>query len=726
MTGTTTPTPAVRRRSVFAVQAAVLVFALTTCCALLIVLGDRFSLRQDVTATRRHRLSPQSLAIAQAVSEPLRLYVAVRMSDLAGSEAGRVTLNRLRDVADAFAATGKLRVELLDISSGRSERFAALLKELVEQDRAAIDAYSQSVGATGRAAGELAQALSKVADDLALVRDAVLTGGNLPASAENFRSAFDSLGGQLRAAAANLQTASTETATLISTPPKADDPLPVSRSDLAPSQLRQPLSEAAKALASCVEWLDSSAGPSRAWATPTAKDRAAALTLLANSARDRAARELLALDRLPALRIFSVAKAIKNSQAALLVGPQRAPGPDGSPAPASVVALDLDELLTVRQSAADGAAVDLRFRSEELIAAGLAAFSTDVKPVVVLMHGGSAPLSPRWAGFTQMTERFALRGFDLVEWAAGLDDQPPAAVSAAQRAARPIVYVSISPEARDAAGAMRMAKLAKRLEELASGGAAMLVSVTPSTLPGADQPDPMVSWLAAFGVRADTGRIIVEEVATPSGRGHLWSQSIVKPGSTHPIAAAIEGLPTQFILPIALEATPAAGVTSAAVAVLPPLATRWGESDWSSALSSRGALAPSPAGPRDVASPAGGFVLALAVEREAAQMRPDAPTRQRLLVVGSNGWFVDPIVAPRRVVDGMMIAEAPGNLELLEAGVWWLAGREDRILRSATAESVPLVPNLSAGAMSALRWGLIGGLPLGVLLLGAIVLLRRR
>jgi hypothetical protein len=127
-----------------------------------------------------------------------------------------------------------------------------------------------------------------------------------------------------------------------------------------------------------------------------------------------------------------------------------------------------------------------------------------------------------------------------------------------------------------------------------------------------------------------------------------------------------------------------------------------------------------------VASPAGGFVLALAVEREAAQMRPDAPTRQRLLVVGSNGWFVDPIVAPRRVVDGMMIAEAPGNLELLEAGVWWLAGREDRILRSATAESVPLVPNLSAGAMSALRWGLIGGLPLGVLLLGAIVLLRRR
>ena len=68
---------------------------------------------------------------------------------------------------------------------------------------------------------------------------------------------------------------------------------------------------------------------------------------------------------------------------------------------------------------------------------------------------------------------------------------------------------------------------------------------------------------------------------------------------------------------------------------------------------------------------------------------------------------------------------SPGNAELFEAAVLWLAGQDELIATSAGARSTAMVKPLSPGSLTALRWGLIAGLPLMTLGLGILWRLAR-
>jgi hypothetical protein len=91
---------------------------------------------------------------------------------------------------------------------------------------------------------------------------------------------------------------------------------------------------------------------------------------------------------------------------------------------------------------------------------------------------------------------------------------------------------------------------------------------------------------------------------------------------------------------------------------------------------------------------------------------------QRLVVVGSNDWFVDQVTGEMTVVDGRPVARNPGNAELFEASVQWLAGRDELIASSPSAVAVPLIRPLSEVQLRLIRWLVIGAMPVLVLIVG--------
>jgi hypothetical protein len=203
----------------------------------------------------------------------------------------------------------------------------------------------------------------------------------------------------------------------------------------------------------------------------------------------------------------------------------------------------------------------------------------------------------------------------------------------------------------------------------------------------------------------------------------------------HPIGRAVRGLPLRLEWPIAIQtpdtaertagaptsAEPGAGSTDSNTTATPIYTVDdpnvWAESQWLSYWQVRMAehdLVPNkPArdSQRDLAAAAQTPVV-VAAERRA----PSGP--QRLVVVGSNTWFMDRIAQERAMVDGRPVLTNPGNSELFEAAVYWLAGQDQMIAQSPTARAVPLIRPLGGGTLLLLRWGAIAGLPGLVLLAG--------
>jgi hypothetical protein len=101
----------------------------------------------------------------------------------------------------------------------------------------------------------------------------------------------------------------------------------------------------------------------------------------------------------------------------------------------------------------------------------------------------------------------------------------------------------------------------------------------------------------------------------------------------------------------------------------------------------------------------------------AAEIPGDRP--RRLVLVGSVDWFIDPVVEEAYAIDGREVSAHPGNLELLESAVLWLAEQDDLIAQSATARAAPTVSALRAGSLRRLRLMTIFG-PAGLVLLAGV------
>ncbi|MGQ0628331.1 MAG: hypothetical protein ACT4PL_09570, partial [Phycisphaerales bacterium] len=344
---------------------------------------------------------------------------------------------------------------------------------------------------------------------------------------------------------------------------------------------------------------------------------------------------------------------------------------------------------------------------------GVAALVDPARPVLVLVHGAPLRAGPGFRGVRSLVEHLALKGVDVAEWATAVDAEPPPPTRTTDGTLRPTVYMNLCMDVRTPEDAQRMGKLSAALTRLVREGRNVLVSVNTSTLPGAGAPDPMVEFLPALGVTAESGRPLLEESKPRDTPGREVGRDMVMTtaAATHAISGAVDGLRIRLPWAVPLRLKPGEpGLTIEPVLRIPTSSRIWAEAEWNVRSGN-----PALDSPRDDAGTAGPWVVAAAVERAALT----GDQSQRVLVIGSAAWAVDSTLnLDAGVVDGRRVADAPGNYELLSAGVAYLAHRDSAIARSSMARAVPTIPNLTAAQRTTLRAVFVGVVPVAILLLG--------
>lgn len=690
-----------RRRARLGTMALVLIGVATACLVVANVIAERRSMRLDLTATGEHRLSPRTAGILSGLSGEYELVLAGALGD-----ATRVpvrALERVRDVLDRIQreSRGRVRVTAIDtLKAGGADEYQRLVGRLIERERAAIERQVTTGQNAIAAAAELARELEGLQTRLLALRERIA--GSTPAD-ERMRQYVQQRAGECGVSARAMAEAAKASQEFL-----VAGTTGVPRVDRVAAALAGPMKELAAGMGDVER---------------TLKDLDGATSGVAGTIGGRSARTADELDRLGRLEVSRVAAVLERSSALVVIGPVNASG-------RSITAVPLEDLIPADAGAAGA---DVGRNAEELIGTAVASVASPVTPVVVLIHGQSRGFFDRADLLEAMRRRLGLRGIDVVLWEAAVDKEPPSLSTIDPKSERPVVYVVLNTQShlgsgrQGESGAERVRALGSAISRLIEDGRSVLLSVYPSTLPTFGDVDPTVAGLKALGIEVDSGRALLRERITPEGR-RVEAGWVLRGPSTEgvvPIAAAIAGLPVRLEWPVAVDAK---GAEAAGVRTWPLLRTDeagvWNESEWLSLIQVPMAQhpgvpnPPTSGGPKDE-SRSGGWTVALAAERTSGERH------QRVVVVGSNTWFLGPVLEETTSVDGRLALANPGNAELLEASVYWLAGQDAMIGQSATARAAPLVRTLDERTLSLIRLGLGIGLPGLVLVMGGIWRWRR-
>lgn len=669
-----------------ALRAALFVVLVTVAAASIAVVGSNTNARLDLTASGQHRLGERTLARLDSLDVPVELVVAVARDRLDPRARDRVD-----DVLAALDhASPALRVSLIDTGSSQGPAlYRSLIARLEAREAGARERRAMLTADTSRRAGELASGLTSF--DASVQATAQTAQARAPRLGEF--AAFARVAAR-QIAEANENPSGELVGTLAALARQIEPQLGVIAGELGAMQAEARDEEARLRLRDSAR------------AAAELRDRAAVL------ARVDSQIERTDLDR--------VAGAIETGEAVLLIGPPREDGP-------GLVAINIDEFYPPRELfeiAGAGAEAETAVRAEQLVASALAVLTDASRPIVVFVHG--EPM--RWVGqagvMTALLERMGRAGIDHAEWAVVVDDAPPdlAAIDPGRR--RPAVYCVISPNSAvgsdpgnpaSLSGAERAARVGGVLASLVARGEALLVNLNPSVFPTFGDADPIASALAPLGLDARSGTPILARDTTAAGHAATTAHRVIPRASAHPIGSAIAGLPV--VLEWAVPIDIASGADAAPLLTMPASNDTWAESQWlrfwRTPRAQRRLLLDHPA--FDEGDTRGPWAVAAAA-RGAGTGGP----RSRAVLVGSNTWLLDASWQTRRVVEGRPVLAHPGNVELFDASVLWLAGRDELIAPGQTARPITLVRPVSEGALGALRWMLIGGMPLLILALGAV------
>ena len=679
-----------------------LVAAVTAAVVFANVLASRRVVQADLTAAGQHRLSPRARALLTDLDGSYEIVLALDTSD-----ADRRTLDRVRDVLDAFDRASP-RVGFTQIDTGRSagiELADRLVARLAADRSGELGERETLLAQAVETLAEHALAFERLSAGLQGVRDAIPPDA---AGAETNRAYFEQRAAVARVAARELgELAEPLSAQL------ASRTLPGGLADL--NALLEPVRASVNGLLAQLVTLaadldrfvraEAMPAPARDAAGPWAADLA--------QRRDRVGVLGDRLDRASGLPLIDAARALQTGQSLLVVGP-----PDRG-----VSAIDLQDLLPMTDAlerAGVTAAVIVGQRAEQLVFTALGSLARPDRPIVVLVHAEVSQGVLQSEGLVgEMRRRLAARGIDVVEWSAAQEAAPPDTAELDPAGVRPVVFVTLSPDSTtgsggspEQAGAARSQALGRAVSGLLAAGRPLLLGANPSIFPTYGDPDPVTRAAQAWGVSVLSGRPLLGERADARQRRVLTEQRVVPAGSPHPIAQAASGLPVLLPWAVGIDVTPVDGVQTQALLTLDGGDAVWAESSWLR-------LWQTPRAQREVMEAPPTFDPAQDERRDTwtvgvAAQRVDAAAGRtaRLVVIGSNGWMFDPIAARRgALVDGRAPLAFPGNAELFEAAVLWLAGQDELIAPSGEARPVALVKPLTAGQLSVLRWVLIAGLP---------------
>ncbi|MBK7404642.1 MAG: hypothetical protein IPJ41_08400 [Phycisphaerales bacterium] len=698
-----------RRRLVGAGMAAILLALALGAAGLLTAVGDRFHARFDVTTTGEQRLAPRTLGVLERASGVGEVELVVAVD---AARVDRWARQSVRDVLDLFAHAGRVRVTEIDVGSAAGqETYSALAARLVERDRAGLDAHGTAIRGAADEASTVAQAMEmQLSPRLLALRD-LLRGSD--ASTVAAREGLEQWAALARVGSRQLAEAGRRGAGVL------DDPALVPPLADAESQLRSALTQRAGELESLRSELQALAGSKLT--TAQVRPACESLDRDAGALRDRLARAEDGLARLPRLDILRIAGALASSEVGLVIGPVGT----------GIAGIDIRALYEPRIAAPDGTLMvgDVRAAAEELFAAGISTVLDPARPIVVLTHGERSSVLENAGFFAGIRERLSQRGIDLTEWIAGRDEGPPDLHAIDPDGVRPVVYVTLSPDSSasaraegDLAGPERAQALGRAVARILEHRDGLLLDVNPSVLPAYGEDDPVVSPLAALGIRIRTDAPLLRGLAGLNGRELETDLHLLPERGEQPVLTAIRNLPTvlPWATPIEVTGGPSA-LRATPLLIAPNDGPTWAEKQWlglwQTPRAQRGNMAEPPKYDDGIDGRDGPWTVALAAER--ADAPPDS-RMGRILIVGSNSWFADPVAFNYQSTDGRVALAAPGNSELFEAGVLWLAGQDELIAQSAGARATPLVGPIDAGRLRLIRWGLVAGLPMLTLLAGVV------
>lgn len=735
-----TPTTLAAPRWQHALTAGLLGVILVACAALGVVIGAQTSYRLDATATREHELSPETRAIIARVQDDLTLLLLIDESRTPLS-----ARQRLDDVLDKFQRTmPTLRVVRINRASPDARSgLSSVLDRLAAADAPEIQRHASVVRSASRTCTQLADDLDRLSTDLGSLADAAVADQGGPGSrqGELWRNALNQTASLTRTVAADLRAGGLRAAEVLE---QTMDLVAVPRVPSAIDQMRKPLNDLSAWLTRLTAELDGigrGVGPA-GQLSPEVRETAGSMARHLPALRDRAARTLLDLSELGRLRTVSVASEVERADVALLIGPAPRDAREALHR-ASVLDLNLPELLAgaAPLDPDDTRTADRRFRAEELISAGIAAFIDRPRPVVVFTHFQPRRLVPGYPDIRVAAERLALRGAEIAEWAVAFDEEEPRAVTAARAEGRPLVFVTISSEPAvfeavlGERGRLEYAtakgRMATAIRSVLDQGDGLLLSVNPNrtSTHASGIADPLTEPVENFGLFVDSSRVLMQQVRDPQNPGApadiRTDMLLVSPGTDHPIGSVILNQPTRlpWVMPIHIkpDRTPP-GTQVEAVLRLTASEDLWGESEWTvmrdRALRTPGsrAVGASRTNPGNDLGDGTPWTVAAAVLRT----MPDTGREQRAVVIASNFWFVDAITRAEVQVDNRVALAFPGNAELLQACVNWLAGQDDLIARSSSAQAIPTIPPLTPGQVRTLHLVLIVGMPVCLLLFGGV------
>jgi len=708
------------RRTRYALSSAVLILATVVAAALAVTISSKYHVRWDLTATREHSLSERTVRALSAIQEPVTLIVSADSSSL-----DNASRRRMADLVDALTRSSP-KVESAWIDTGSSAgqaQFRALLEGLAQRDADLLSAQREALARAADGVDSLRASLGGVSDAARALADALDRAGLL-----SRREELDRLGGVARTLAPRLEPVS---AAIRAAADHAVAGVLIPAPDLAQERATQFLSETARAMAATADFAAAFQGGVAGEPVPGA---ARALDAAATAARDQAARSADALARLRASDPLAIARVLQATSAVLAASPS------------GTVAIEFGAIFP--GGAGVDSALPSAFAGEELISTALASLSSPVRPILVFVHAEAGrllddrgvPSAAAMRAFRRLFDRLRFARVDAAEWAVIDTPLRPDYSLDASGARRPVIWLILPPPSRAGLDPRQAALVAERQERVHKLGAALgtlvadaqnfLLCVDPSDRPAIGENDPIVAPLEALGMRVESGRPLLRRESSPQGPLTYTHHIVRGTENSHPIGRALRGLATALPWATCIEPIRVEGASFWSVLALPSSADTWGEAQWLALrdLVARGlarplepvALAdpPAPNEGRDRLAPPGGagWTVVAAAERSRVGQSP-----QRAIVVGSPTWIDDLYLGATETIVGRRALRFPGNAELLDASMAWLAGHDEMIAPGPQVHDVPRIRPIDPGALTALRWAVALAPPLLILIAGALL-----
>lgn len=714
---------ATARRTRYGLSTVILALTVTVSCVLAIVIGSRFHKRFDVTATRQHTLSPRTLRLLGTIDGAHRIIVSADMSRM-----HRETQRRIVDLLDEFQeAAPELDVQWLDAGQpDAGAKYESLIGSLASQhhdelakQRTVLEEAARSIADVVTGARRVATAILELDQELSASNQT-----NLPDQA----ALVQNLSSRLEPTIEVILEASRKSFGIEALPAV----------DLAHDAAAAPLDEMIRAM-NAVAQFSRSLGESES-ASQAMQSKSIALAQEAERWRDEGARTLDRLERLSPSDPLIVARILTSGEAVLVMSDH------------SMLAIDFDSILPNRQllDASGAAPTEAVFAGEQLIATALGALNNARAPIIVFVHaekasliddeGGPTPVARR--AFGRVFDRLRLTRANALEWPVARQPLRPDPATIDPSRERPVVWIilgapspaGIDPRQPGAAVErnVRVEKLGEALTTLLSDRQSVLVNIEPSDFPGLGEPDPVGAALAPYGIALDSGRPLLRQESSPSGT-LTWTHHVLRElEQEHIIGQATSGLALAlaWVTPMSLVDAEFDDVRHGPLARLAPNSDIWGESQW---LAIRGfverglvrhfeplllASPPSVDEGRDatIAPPEGWLVSVWASRPSNA-----AHHEQRIVVVGASSWMNDLHMRAEMNIEGRRANRFPGNAELFESSVNWLAGLDELIAPGPEVRDIPRIRPVDAGALSMLRWAIVLVPPILVLIVGALL-----